>query len=214
MPAKPGDVPIGSPHPEAAATVGVILAGGLARRMGGGDKTLRVLAGQTVLSRIIARIRPQVPILLLNANGEPARFAANGLPVVPDTLPGHPGPLAGVLAGMEWAAIHAPAARWLLSVPGDAPFLPTDLLARFHAERGGASHACAASAGRTHPVAALWPLAARDALAAALQAGQHKVGGFTGAGCTAVVEWLAEPVDPFLNLNTPEDLAQAVAACA
>lgn len=192
-----------------AATIGVILAGGLARRMGGGDKTLRVLAGQTVLARIIARVQPQVATLLLNANGDPARFAPYGLPVVPDTLPGHPGPLAGVLAAMEWAAIHRPAARWLLSVPGDAPFLPSDLVARLHAARGSTGRACAASGGRSHPVAGLWPVSAREALSSALAAGQRKVGGFTEGGATAIADWPINIVDPFLNLNTHDDFTHA-----
>lgn len=194
---------------DVAATVGVILAGGLARRMGGGDKPLRELGGRTVLSRIVARMAPQVPTLILNANGDPARFASYGLAVVPDSLPGNPGPLAGVLAAMEWAEAHAPGARWVASVPGDAPFLPADLVARLHAGRGDALYVSAASGGRTHPVAALWPIHARDALRQALASGHRKVGGFAPVGQAATVEWPTDPFDPFLNLNTPEDLAGA-----
>lgn len=190
-------------------TIGIILAGGLARRMGGGDKALRTIGGQTVLARLVERMAPQVSGLVLNANGDPARFAAYGLPTVQDTLPGHPGPLAGVLAGMDWASAHRPEVPWIVTVPGDAPFVPADLVARLHAGRGNATFACAASGGRTHPVAALWPVAARDELRAALKAGQRKIDAFTRADRTVVVEWPIGVVDPFFNVNTPEDLVQA-----
>ena len=185
---------------------GVILAGGLARRMGGGDKTLRPLGGQTVLARIVDRLGRQVEALALNANGDRARFAAYGLPVLPDSVADYPGPLAGVLAGMAWA--RELGAEWLVTAPGDAPFLPRDFVARLIAGRGDAPYACAASGGRTHPVAALWPVAAAARLAAALAAGQRKIDAFTGPG-VAVIEWPVLPFDPFFNVNTPEDLAQA-----
>ena len=190
-------------------TLGVILAGGLARRLGGGDKALRDIGGRTVLARLVERMTPQVCGLVLNANGDPARFADYGLPTVPDSLPDHPGPLAGVLAGLEWAAAQAPGVAWIVTVPGDAPFIPTDLVARLHAGRGSATFACAASGGRTHPVAALWPVAAQDELRAALIAGQRKMDAFAGPDRTAVVEWEVGDVDPFFNVNTPEDLAKA-----
>lgn len=190
-------------------TLGVILAGGLARRMGGGDKALRTVGGQTVLARLVERMAPQVSGLVLNANGDPARFAAYGLPMVPDSLPGHPGPLAGVLAGLDWALARAPGVPWIVTVPGDAPFLPVDLVARLHAGRGGAVFACAASGGRTHPVAALWPVAVRDELEAAITSGQRKIDAFTRAERTAVVEWPLDGVDPFFNVNTPDDLVRA-----
>ncbi len=173
--------------------------------MGGGDKTLLMLGGQTLLTRIIGRIAPQVDALALNANGNPARFSGCDLPILPDPVPGQPGPLAGVLAGMLWAA--GLGAEWLVSVPGDAPFVPVDLVARLLAGRGMATHACAASGGRTHPVAALWPVSDAGRLAAALAAGQRKIDAFTGPG-TAVITWPASP-DPFLNINTPGDLEQA-----
>lgn len=192
------------------STAGVILAGGLARRMGGGDKALRIVGGQTVLARTIARLSPQVAPLILNANGDPARFGEYGLPVVADGLPGHPGPLAGVLAGMEWAAEHAPDAAWLLSVPGDAPFLPHDLAARLHAGRGGAMMACAASGGRTHPVAALWPVTLRHDLRRAVgEDGLRKVGAYVARQNPAVVEWAVGTLDPFHNLNTEADVVEA-----
>ncbi len=182
---------------------GVILAGGQARRMGGGDKTLLMLGGQSLLARIIGRLGPQVDALAINANGDPARFKAFGLPVLPDGVPGFPGPLAGVLAGMVWAA--GLGAAWLITAPGDAPFLPLDLAVRLNT---GQEYACASSNGRTHPVAALWPVADAPRLAAALAAGQRKIDAFTGPN-TAVISWPTTPFDPFLNINTPDDLDQA-----
>lgn len=190
-------------------TLGLILAGGWARRMGGGDKGARVVGGRSVFDRVIARLQPQVERIVINANGDPARFAEFGLPVVADNLPDRPGPLAGVLAGLDWIATHAPAVEWMVSAPADAPFVPTDLVARLHAarEESGFSMACATSAGRAHPVIALWPVAGRERLRAALASGMRKVGAFTdGAG---IAEWPAEPIDPFFNVNTPEDLAEA-----
>jgi molybdopterin-guanine dinucleotide biosynthesis protein A len=186
-------------------TLGLILAGGLARRMGGGDKALRLVGGRTVLEHLLERLTPQVDQVIVNANGDPARFAP--LPVVPDSLPDNPGPLAGVLAGMEWAAVHDPATRWLLTVPGDAPFIPRDLAARLHAASQGARIACAASCGRTHPVVALWPVALRAELRRFLEDGERKVGKFTADA--AIVEWPAEPIDPFFNVNTQAELETA-----
>ncbi len=191
-------------------TLGVILAGGLARRMGGGDKALRVVGGQAVLARLVARLLPQVEQLVLNANGDPARFAEFGLPVAGDDVPDRPGPLAGVLAGLDWAARFTPGLRWVVTVPGDAPFLPEDLVARLHAGLGGAALACAASGGRAHPVAALWPVALRHDLRRALtEEGVRKVGAYVGRHGPAVVEWPVGRVDPFFNVNTPADLADA-----
>ena len=190
-------------------TLGVVLAGGLARRMGGGDKGMRRVGGRSVLERLLERFAPQVTRVIVNANGDPARFAALGLPVVPDGTPDHPGPLAGVLAGLDWAMAEAPEVEWVVSVPADAPFVPLDLVARLHAARAeaDAAMACAASGGRTHPVVALWPVSARDRLGDTLAAGLRKVGAFTDGA--ALAEWAAEPVDPFFNVNTPEDLAEA-----
>ena len=193
-------------------TLGAILAGGLARRLGGGDKPLRAVGHAPVLTRLIERLAPQVRRLILNANDDPRRFEEFGLPVVPDSLPGHPGPLAGVLAALEWAGRFDPDIAWVLSVPGDAPFLPRDLVSRLHAERhrGGATFACAASNGRTHPVVGLWPVSIRDELRHALAVdGIRKIDAFTARRPTVAVDWTAEPVDPFFNVNTPADLAEA-----
>lgn len=192
-------------------TLGLVLAGGLARRMGGGDKPLRRVGGRTVLERAADALRPQVAALLLNANGDPARFAPFGMPVVPDPLPDHPGPLAGVLAGLEWAAAHRPDLAWVLSVPGDAPFLPADLATRLHRAReaAGVPLACAASGGWTHPVVGLWPVGIAPALRAAVVGGLSKIDAFTAAHGVVAVEWPAEPRDPFFNANRPEDLAEA-----
>jgi molybdenum cofactor guanylyltransferase len=192
-------------------TVGAILAGGLARRLGGGDKALRAVGGRTVLARLVERVTPQVRQLIINANDDPGRFREFGLPVVADSLPDHPGPLAGVLAALEWALQSEPGIEWVLTVPGDAPFLPRDLVSRLHAERDrrAADFACAASQGRTHPVVALWPVSVRDELR---QAVAHEcvrsIHAFTYRRA-AEVEWPTIPADPFFNVNTPEDLAQA-----
>lgn len=192
-----------------SGVVAVVLAGGAARRMGGGDKGLRPIAGRPMLAHVLDRIRPQVAAVALSANGDPARFAGFALPVLPDGAPGG-GPLAGVLAGLRWAAREHPAAPLVLSVPTDTPLLPPDLVSRLFAARCGGV-ACAASAGRLHPVVALWPVALAEALAAALAAGEHRVGAFAQAHGLAVAEFSAEPVDPFTNVNNPAELA-AVAA--
>lgn len=200
-----------------AGIAGVLLAGGLARRMGGGDKPLMTLGGETILSRVIARVRPQVDVLVLNANGDPARFAEFGLPVASDVVGGFAGPLAGVLTGMLWAREHAPGCRWLASFATDAPFLPDDLVARLLAalERDGAELACAASGGRRHPVFGLWPVALADVLHAALvEEDVRKIDAWTARYPLAVAEFAVEPVDPFFNANRPEDLAEAEALLA
>jgi molybdopterin-guanine dinucleotide biosynthesis protein A len=196
----------------AETVAGVILAGGRARRMGGGDKSLLPLGGRPLLAHVIARLRPQVAALVLNANGDPARFAGFGLPIVADAIGDHPGPLAGILAGLDWARAHAPDARWLLSAPTDTPFLPDSLVSRLRgAVRSGEGViACATSRGRTHPVVALWPVALADDLRRALvEEGVRKVDGFNARYRTAAVDFAAEPVDPFLNINTPDDLENA-----
>ena len=189
-------------------TQGVVLAGGLARRMGGGDKPLRLLGGRPMLDHVLERLGPQVAAMALNANGEAARFAAYGLPVWPDTLPGHPGPLAGILAAMEASPLP-----WVVTVPGDSPFLPADLVARLHAAReaAGTPLACAASGGFAHPPIALWPTALAAELRAAIAAGERKIDRWTARHGVALAEWPTAPHDPFFNANTPEELTQAEA---
>jgi molybdopterin-guanine dinucleotide biosynthesis protein A len=197
---------------EAFGIPGVVLAGGLARRMGGGDKPLREIAGQTILARVVARLEPQCEGLLLSANGDPLRFASLGLPVVADDVKDHPGPLAGILAGLDWAAAHRPNAQWTLTAPGDCPFLPRDLVARLRQAVSveGAELAVAASQGRSHPVIGLWRVALRGALREALVVeGLRKVESWTARFGVATVAWPAEPVDPFFNVNTGEDLVKA-----
>lgn len=192
-----------------AAPAGLILAGGLSRRMGGGDKGLLKLGGETILARIAGRIGPQVSPLLLNANGPVERFGL-ALPVVPDTLPGNPGPLAGILAGLDHLTHTAPATRFLLTVPGDCPFLPRDLAARLAAAAGETGAAYAVSGGREHPVVGLWPLASRDALRRLLvEEDERRMRRWAQHIGAVAVEWPQAPVDPFLNLNTPEDLVAA-----
>jgi molybdenum cofactor guanylyltransferase len=190
---------------------GVLLAGGLSRRMGGGDKSLKKLAGETILERVIARANPQVAGLALNANGDPSRFKAYGLPVVPDSVAGFAGPLAGVLAGLDWAAANVPGASYVASFATDAPFFPPDLVARLATAVADGRHdlACAASGGRSHPVFGLWPLSLREDLRAALKAGTRKVDEWTARHRLATVEFPADPYDPFFNANTPQDLAEA-----
>jgi molybdopterin-guanine dinucleotide biosynthesis protein A len=194
-------------HPTAspAATVsGIVLAGGRGRRLGGVEKGLQALAGRPLIAHVIDRVAPQVAALAINANSIAAGYAALGLPLVADTLPGRPGPLAGVLAGLEW--MRGPG--WLLSVPCDAPFLPPDLAARLCAVADNAEVACAASGGRLHPVCALWRHDLAPALRAALADGRNGVEAFVRGRRLAVAEFAGDP-DPFLNVNTPEDLARA-----
>jgi molybdenum cofactor guanylyltransferase len=192
--------------------IGVILAGGRAERMGGGDKGLRTVGGQSILGRVIERVRPQVDALVLNANGDPARFAAFGLPVVPDSIPDFAGPLAGVLAGLDWAAAHHPQAQYIVTVPADGPFVPRDLvrhLANTLATED-AELVTAASGAQTYPVVGLWPVKLRTALQDALtQENVRKVDAWTRRFRRAVATFPAEPIDPFFNANTPEQLAEA-----
>ncbi|MGR3804339.1 molybdenum cofactor guanylyltransferase MobA [Marinibacterium profundimaris] len=195
-------------------TAGVILAGGLARRMGGGDKGLLELGGQPILRHVIDRLSPQVGALALNANGDPQRFAAYGLPVVADSIEGFAGPLAGVLAGLDWAAGQG--AEAIVTAAADTPFFPRDLVARLNACASGQEHPLVLAAtpdperGRVrHPTFGLWPVALRDDLRAALEGGLRKVVLWTDGhdGREALFE--DGPPDPFFNVNTPEDLATA-----
>lgn len=192
--------------------VGVLLAGGQSRRMGGGDKCLRKIGDVTILARIIGRVQGQVSQLVINANGNPQRFAEFGLPVVGDVIPDFAGPLAGILSGMEWAAKHAPDCPWIASIPTDAPFLPRDLITRFveAIDREGSDLACAASAGRVHPVIGLWPVVMRSDLRHALvDKDVRKIDAFTANYRVAEVTFDTDPVDPFFNTNRPEDLEEA-----
>jgi len=197
--------------------VGLLLAGGQARRMGGGDKALRLIGGVPLLDRVIERMRPQVETLVLNANGDPARFAGFGLPVVPDSVPDYAGPLAGVLAGLDWTAEHRPDCPYIVSVATDAPFLPGDLVSRLvrGMEKSGADLACAASGGQPHPVIGLWPVRLREDLRRAVVAETvRKVDVWTARHRLATVPFPSDPIDPFFNANRPEDLTTAAALLA
>lgn len=205
--------------------LGVILAGGLATRMGGGDKALLDLGGQTLLSRVMERIEPQVAGLALNANGDAGRFAGYGLPVLPDTMPGFPGPLAGVLAGLDWAAKQG--ADSIVTVAADTPFFPCDLVPQLLLAAEGRPHLLALSTtprapedrgtlksgGKVnrHPTFGLWPVALRDDLRAALEDGLRKVVLWTDRHGAGEALFPVTTFDPFFNVNTPEDLAHAEA---
>jgi molybdenum cofactor guanylyltransferase len=189
-----------------------LLAGGLARRMGGGDKPMRSIAGKTILQRVIARLAPQCDGLVLNANGDPARFAAFGLPVIADTVADFPGPLAGILAALDWMAEHRPQVTFVLSAAADCPFLPRDLVARLEAARAAehAELAVAASDGQTHPVIGLWSVHLRGELRHALvEQDVRKIDRWTARYKLATVTWPTTPVDPFFNANTVDDIAEA-----
>jgi molybdenum cofactor guanylyltransferase len=194
------------------ATPGVLLAGGLARRMGGGDKPMRQIGGRSILERVIARLAPQCDGLILNANGDPARFESFGLPVIPDTVANFPGPLAGILAALDWTAANRPDVEWILSAAADCPFLPRDLVARLHRARAAenAELAVAASDGQSHPVIGLWRVGLRDALRHALVVEDvRKIDRWTARYALATVEWPVETLDPFFNANTMDDIAAA-----
>ena len=191
---------------------GVLLAGGLARRMGGGDKPMRKIAGRTILQRVIDRLAPQCSGLIINANGDPARFAAFGLPVVADDVADYPGPLAGILAALDWTAANRPDTKWVLSAAGDCPFLPRDLVARLEQARAAenAELAVASSGGQVHPVIGLWSVPLRSELRHALvEEDVRRIDRWTARYPLATVEWPTEPLDPFFNANTVEDIMEA-----
>ena len=201
---------------------GLLLAGGQSRRMsdafaaGRGDKGLLDLSGKPMLGHVIERLTPQAGRLVINANGDPARFASFDLPVVPDTIEGYAGPLAGILAGLRWSIVNAPDATHVVSVSTDAPFLPADLVTKLQQGLANASGsiALAQSGGELHPVIGLWPVALADDLDAALRAGTRKVLAWTDRHGTVPVEFpfthlKGRSVDPFFNANTPEELAEA-----
>jgi molybdopterin-guanine dinucleotide biosynthesis protein A len=194
------------------AVTGIILAGGLSRRMGGCEKALQDLCGVSLLGRAADAIRPQCAELILSANGDARRFAEFGLPVIADTLPGYPGPLAGILAGLDWIAAHRPGIKLAISVPSDTPFLPSDLVARLLAARSQekTTVACARSGGRLHPVVALWPVAVRGDLRHALTGGEvRKAEAFLRGYSCAIADWPAGTADPFFNVNDRRDLEAA-----
>ncbi len=197
--------------------IGVLLAGGQSRRMGGGDKSLRMLAGKSILTRIVERVRPQVAGMIINANGDPARFADFALPVVPDPIGGFAGPLVGVLAGLRWLEASGNGSiQEIVTVPTDAPFLPRDLVKNLLGTRANKPDriVLAASGGRTHPVCGLWPVCLADDLEAALAAGTRKVLDWTDRHDTAITSFAmldddGEEIDPFFNINRQEELAEA-----
>jgi molybdopterin-guanine dinucleotide biosynthesis protein A len=206
---KPSGRPAAVAHPP---TIGVLLAGGRARRMGFADKPRIRIGGATILERAIARLDPQCRRLVLNANADIARFADTNLPVVADSVPGYAGPLAGILAGLDWAAEHTPNVAWMVSVPGDCPFLPRDLVERLHLVRneGNAALACARSGARRHPAVGLWPVNLREDLRHALtHEGIRKVDEWSGRYPRGIAAWQSDPVDPFFNVNTPAEAAEA-----
>ena len=191
---------------------GIILAGGLARRMGGGDKAILKLGGVPLADRVIAALKPQCACLVISANGDPARFAETRLRVIADTLPGYLGPLAGILSALDWLAEYETGVESAVSAPADTPFLPLDLAARLEEARAEtcAVLSCASSGGRRHPLVALWPVAIRQDLRRALvEEGLRKVEAFLQRHICVFVEWPVEPLDPFFNINTPSDLAKA-----
>jgi molybdopterin-guanine dinucleotide biosynthesis protein A len=199
-----------------APLAAVVLAGGLGKRMGGGDKPLISIAGKPMLARVIERLRPQVESVVINANGDPERLAAYALPVVTDTLPGFPGPLAGILAGMLWSEANVPRARFIASAAADTPFFPLDLVARLADVCGGDEEAIAVatSVSGTHPIFALWPIRLADDLKAYLEEGR-KVLAFADRYLRLNVPFAeielpdGETVDPFFNVNTPGDAERA-----
>ena len=199
-----------------ASVTGVLLAGGQARRMGGGDKGLRALGGRPIMDYVVERARPQVAALLINANGDPERFSGYGLPVVADVISdgagGFAGPLAGVLTAMEWATANQPQCPWVATFACDAPFAPLDLVARFVAAVEGedADMACASSQGRAHPVFGLWPVAKAAELRRAMSEEEmRKIDRWTARYNLIEVDFTAGPFDPFFNINAPENLAEA-----
>lgn len=195
-------------------TFGLVLAGGLARRMGGGDKARLDIGGITILDRVLATLSAQCAGIVINANGDPKRFADTGLEVVPDSVPDFAGPLAGILAGLDWLSRQNNGIEWMLSVPGDCPFLPDDLVERLHAARrtmgAGVPLACARSGEWRHPVVGLWPLALREDLRKALiEEGTRKIEVWTARHGIAIADWPDQPIDPFFNVNTPDDARRA-----
>lgn len=201
-----------------AREFGIILAGGKSSRMGGGDKCLLPLAGRPILAHVIERLKPQVAELIISANGDPARFSAFGLPVVVDRLGFYAGPLAGILAGLEWARTNRPESRFAITAASDTPFLPADLVDRLCSASGeGAPNlAVARSAGGMHPVFGLWPVTLAPDLEASLKSGKRKVSDWVRQHQAREVMFTpleigSGTIDPFFNINRADDLAAAEA---
>lgn len=188
---------------------GLILAGGSSHRMGGTEKAFLPIGGVPMLTRILGILRPQSSPIAISANGDPARFAAHGLAVIADETPR--GPMAGLADSLTWFAANHPGVSHVLSVPSDTPFLPDDLAARLAEtlNASGAFCACAESGGRLHPVVGLWPLEARHALHDAVARGDYSFHAALAGNTVARVAWNSVPLDPFCNINTPDDLADA-----
>jgi molybdenum cofactor guanylyltransferase len=200
-------------------TLGVILAGGLARRMGGIDKPLLEVGGRSLLAHVAERLGAQCEGLIINANGDPSRFAGMGLPVVADSVSGYLGPLAGILAALEWVSCTRPTVDWVVSCPGDTPFLPMDLVPQLHSARQRSQNliACASSGAHVHHAIGLWPVHLRHDLRDAIVVkGLRSVREWANAHGVAQAFWADEPVDPFFNINTSAELAKArtILGCA
>jgi molybdopterin-guanine dinucleotide biosynthesis protein A len=197
--------------PERGETTGVILAGGLSRRMGGIDKAFLKLHGKPLIEHARDRLAPQVTACLISANGDVSRHEPFGLPVIADTVPGHAGPLAGILAAMVWSVRNRPEATHVLSVAADTPFFPENLREALAAEVTGNSIAIASSAGKAHPVFGLWPVGLAGELEKWLRPGNRKVMDFISSHDGRTVEFprRGDGTDPFFNINTPDELAHA-----
>ena len=193
-------------------TIGVILAGGLARRMGGGDKCLQTLLGRPILEWVIERAAPQTTNIIINANGDASRFKKFALPVVPDPVEGFQGPLAGILAAMDWGRCNHPEIKWIASFPADAPFVPPDIVKRYLAAAAAeeVKLAIAYSGGRAQPVCGLWSTSLADDLRGALiEEKIRKIDLWTARHHLAEVAFEVEPYDPFFNINRTDDLMRA-----
>ncbi len=193
-------------------TIGLVLAGGQAWRMGGGDKAFIEIGGKKIIERVLTRLQPDCTNIVLNANGDPQRFAAYGLPVIADSVKDFAGPLAGILAGLDWTARNFPGVEWVASAPGDCPFLPEGFVGRLHAvrQKQGKRLACAQSGEWRHPVVGLWHVGLRNDLRHALVVEDlRRIEIWTARHGVALASWPDKPIDPFFNVNTPEDIAQA-----
>lgn len=195
-------------------TLGLVLAGGRSRRMGGSDKVLLSLAGMTLLEHVAQRLDPQCDGVIVSANRGLPHLPAAPFPIAPDCVAGHLGPLAGILTALEWAAVHRPGVAWVASVPGDTPFIPPDLVRVLHEtrRRAGRPLACASSGGRVHFTVGLWPVALRhDLRRTVLDEGCRKMSDWVERHGYAEASWPVDPVDPFFNVNTPDDWKEAQA---